>query len=119
MAANHIKAWRKTLGLSQEALAVVATDAATRFSRAEESAEPFSWGRTDVNRYENGKREPPLAFVRAVAVLCAVTIDDVLNRHPSTRPRVPAHLQRVDQVWSELADEDLALSLLRQLPRKG
>lgn len=114
---NFIREWRKDrLGWSQERLAAEATEVANRLPRASDAVEPYSWGRTDVNRYENGKREPPLAFMRAVASMCAVTVDDILGRRPTDPAPVPPHLRDLDPVWRDVSEEDreTALRVLRQ-----
>jgi hypothetical protein len=117
---NYIREWRKQkLEWSQERLAFEATDRANKVFGQADSPEPYSWGRTDVVRYENGTREPPLAFMRAVASLCGVTIDDVLSRRPGDAPNVPPHLRELEPIWRDVADPALALDILKQMKRRG
>lgn len=117
-AQNKLRHWREHLKLSQETIAAKATEVAQGFERPDDTKDPYSWGRTDVNKYENGKREVPLPFARAVAILCSVTVDQVLWGLPGQYAQVPAHLSRIAPVWERVEDQDLALSLLNQLPKK-
>lgn len=117
---SYLREWRKQkLKWSQDRLAYEATQRANQVFGTPETPEPYSWGRTDVNRYENAARELPLAFMRAVASLCGVTIDDILSRHPDDAPALPAHLRELDPIWREVADPQLALDILKQMKRRG
>lgn len=116
---NYLREWREQrLKWSQERLALEATTVANRLFGTADEPEPYSWGRTDVNRYENGVREPPLAFMRAVASMVRATIDDLLLRRPNEPQPVPDHLREVDPIWQRLADPNEALLVLRQLRQK-
>lgn len=117
--ANFVREWREQrLKWSQERLAFEATAVANRLFGTPDEPEPYSWGRTDVNRYENGTRESPLAFMRAVAAMTGSTIDDLLTRRPGEMAPLPQHLQEVEPIWRDLADPTEALGILRQLRKK-
>lgn len=79
---NFIKAWRRKLGWSQERLAFEASARVRNFKLPTELSEYPNWGRTDVNKYENDKRDPPVLFINALASLAGCRPGDVLNGAP-------------------------------------
>jgi transcriptional regulator with XRE-family HTH domain len=113
---HYLREWRKASGLSQEKLAEAATELAGQFGVPEEQREPNSWGRTDVNKYENGKREPAMAFYRAAAAIFGCTIDDILSRRPVDPAPDPPDLRDVAPVWREVEKDKrpTALNVLKQ-----
>jgi transcriptional regulator with XRE-family HTH domain len=103
---NFIREWREANQLSQEALAAAATEMAASFELPEDRASPYSFGRTDVNRYEAGKRDPPIAFLRATAAIFGCAIDDLLSRRPGEARPLPAEIREVVRAWEEVQDAD-------------
>lgn len=116
---NFIKEWRKAADLSQQLLAEKATEIAAHLPRPDDQKEAPSWGRTDVNKYENGKREPPMPFYRAAAAILGCSVDDLIGREPRDPKPLPDDLKEVGPAWRSVQEEDRerALNVLRQFSR--
>jgi transcriptional regulator with XRE-family HTH domain len=113
---NFIKEWRQAAKLSQEALAEKATEIAGHLPRPDDQKDAPNWGRTDVNKYENGKREPPMPFYRAAAAILRCSVDDLILRSPADPEPLPEDLKDVGPAWRSVHkdDRERALNILRQ-----
>lgn len=116
---NYIAEWRKHRELSQEKLADAMTEIASTWPPPEDS-EPLRWGRTDVNKVENDKRDPRGGFLRAAAAALRCSVADLLERKPTEPLPVREDLRKVAEAWENL-DSDTratALKILQQFPQK-
>ncbi|HYE38200.1 hypothetical protein [Methylocaldum sp.] len=86
--------------MSQQELASLMTDAAANFPLRKDQKKPRAWGRTDVNKVENGHRPYDEDFLVAAATVFGCNVWDLISRAPGD--------QSLDALWSSWTDAERA-----------